>query len=110
MNCEFFIDDNFLGSGTVTETSPTNESLAFYCPSCGEVWARICVPDSKWFFERHYCARCWRSRPDFSDGVELFGPIVSATKSWVTDFPIEILKRDFLILMELHDDRTIQTP
>lgn len=56
-----FIGPRLIGSDTVPffyrhgqRISP--KSHAFFCPVCGEIWARIFIPDTKWYVIHRECS------------------------------------------------------
>jgi hypothetical protein len=62
----FFVGDEFLGEsprGLQHRTNAYPLSIAFFCPSCGDIWARCPVegsPRSRWRVAFSACERCDR--------------------------------------------------
>jgi hypothetical protein len=92
---DWFLEDKHIGSGTMPSPfkwgAPIPQhSNAYYCPVCGDVWARIAVQDAKWFFIPR---RCKKHGPPFL--------LQYNTHELNSSAPIEIWAREFLIAMEL---------
>lgn len=59
----FEIDGRHYGQSTrdwevVKAEEVPPESLAWYCPHCGVVWARAGIVSRPWYFYRQSCERC----------------------------------------------------
>ena len=57
----FFYQDKFLGEssrGLCLRTNDRPVSTAFFCPICGEIWARAVVEGSRWYTKHVECSRC----------------------------------------------------
>jgi hypothetical protein len=104
----FFIGGKFFGIGNVgygynrRAGHYAPESLAYFCPTCGEIWARIAVADAIWQTYRAYCEQ---------HPAPWYMPAGSIILPWVEEmaitFPEEVLKREILIYgKELEDARS----
>jgi len=68
----YFEHDNFLGSYDGKEAYSVLPSYHFFCPNCGEIWARIiCEPgDSHRIFDSIWCGGCARNNTHgIRDGI-----------------------------------------
>lgn len=91
----WFIENQYLGKG---EASPEMKwgkpvhpnHIAFYCPLCGEVWARMLINrlDCKWYFIPRNCKK---HGPPFL--LRYDDPMNESA-------PINVWAREFLIAME----------
>ncbi len=69
-------------------------SLAFFCPGCGDVWARFMIDDglgTLWTSHNRPCAKCgigsvWQDAP-------FFAPLMAA-------MPLKVVAREFLLAMD----------
>jgi hypothetical protein len=91
-----FIDNTYLGEGTGTCRGRDSkifpeQNTGFLCKFCGEIWARLVVPDphATWFFLHQPCPRCGTGRLNIN--------------YWIgddQDGPPRWLAREFLLAME----------
>lgn len=57
----FFHRDKYLGEGVRGLNPRTNDrprSTAFFCPICGEIWARAVIDGSLWQISYVDCSKC----------------------------------------------------
>lgn len=93
---EFFSGSQYLGQGMLRLTFIKGElerpiSRAFFCPICGEVWARVVVEGASEF--QSYTRTCARHDPRWS--IEIPGSIwISWDRDFQDAFPSEALKRE----------------
>jgi len=77
----------------------TRQSVAYFCPHCGEVWARLVSDRSKadWIAYHVGCDRC--------EQPNLFAPAGSLLLSFDTllesSLPLALLRREVLLLRSL---------
>ncbi len=109
--CHWFLDRTPIGAGTVPASA---ESQAFYCESCGDVWARLCVSGaSRTLLVHRPCVRhnsasalTWNAIP----GTLASWRSAADSPYWDTAhcleyMPRSVLKREFDILVA-HLDRS----
>lgn len=76
-------------------------SIAFFCPQCGEIWARlVSTEDTKWGPVVHRsCDKCGPLNPPYD-----FERAGSLTFSYDADLynalPVDLLRREVLLLKE----------
>ncbi len=80
-----------------TDLAPPR-SLAFFCPHCGEVWARrIISPETRWNVLTHECPK--HPAPRYCEPA---GSIwINANEDFVKNLPLEVLKYETLLRLEL---------
>lgn len=66
-------------------------SQLFLCPTCGEVWARIAIPDARWVAQHIGC----RQHP--SMGYDVGGSFIPAWRQNLRDLPIEVLQYELAL-------------
>lgn len=57
----FFLRGQFLGEATrglCPRTNSRPRSIAFFCPKCGEIWARAAVEGAEWRTSHVECSDC----------------------------------------------------
>lgn len=101
----FFIGSQYLGSCTRSLISTSYgafmpKSLAFFCPECGEVWARALVDGVTFSIEYARCAK--HPHPDLASPVgfptHFPGSLWKDHQHQFTNaLPPEVLQREFLI-------------
>ena len=52
----YFVNNHFLASGAV-EAVGKPDSIAYFCPTCGEVWARVVVEGCSWHVDPAPCEK-----------------------------------------------------
>lgn len=99
MNVSWFLEDKFLGQGQCPTATKWGHPLtqmhnAYYCPDCGEVWARILTDDpaSRWYFIPR---RCKRHGPPFL--------LQYNEEELNSSAPLHIWAREFLIAMTFYN-------
>lgn len=73
-------------------------SQAFLCPTCGEVWARIVVPNTRWMAVHAGC----RKHPQHQDDVG--GTFIRPWRHDLRDLPAEILAYELDIRLALYKE------
>jgi hypothetical protein len=72
----YFLGSRFLGASEVPRGSA---SQAFLCDVCGEVWARIVIPEARWAFEFSRCERHPdASRPRIAGSLLRYPPVLDS--------------------------------
>lgn len=76
-------------------------SLAFFCPQCGEVWARrIISPGTRWNAITHECPK--HRSPRY---CEPEGSIwMNYNKDYLEHLPLEVLRYETLLRLEHEND------
>jgi predicted RNA-binding Zn-ribbon protein involved in translation (DUF1610 family) len=90
---QYYIDNQFVGHSEIGEVRVREhlvepESIAYFCPRCGDVWARIVVCDTSrlWGISNNLC-------PRHGLGTMWIG----YEKEHMAAFPRELLEREFLL-------------
>jgi hypothetical protein len=59
--CDYFIGTRHLGSTQLPKRGEPLNSLAWFCESCGNTWARAVVEGATWSVEYNRCEPCGRA-------------------------------------------------
>jgi len=112
----FFVDGKFLGE---TERDWWKRrrphvvgpcSYLFFCPACGEVWAKCPVTQvgtgtrqvQQFDSVRHLCRKCWLPHAD--DRWQIPGSLLlDFDEEFVGALPEEVLKRELLLAIDLYE-------
>lgn len=82
VTAKYYVEDEFLGESVVETVVGLPHSFAYFCTSCGRVWARIHANPDLWFPE---CVPCAKHRPKaVFDWEKQPGSILAYT--WSKDF------------------------
>jgi hypothetical protein len=95
MSAQYFRGTRLVGTGPYsprwsTSTAPGQFSYAYFCPTCGDIWARIAT-DRPWFAVTRGCQAHPYPHTDQPGGLWL--------PPWPTeilDYPVEVLREEFL--------------
>ncbi len=96
MRAQFFLSSRFAGTSDVPfeqfkEESAAPQSRAYYCSTCGDVFARMVVEGpTGWRYEPRRCARCGHS-PGVVAGSILWLPHGSES---FENLPPQVLKHE----------------
>jgi hypothetical protein len=114
ISANYFLGNRLAGQSTF-ECGCLPHSLAYFCPSCGEVWARIhcTAPDQETYWMVIHCPCHLHTPRGALDWSRIPGTLTSAfpTKGhlslldWaraVEHLPAEILRREFDLLLTHH--------
>lgn len=83
-------------------------NIAFFCPFCGDIWARRIVPDGdpQWTLWTRPCAKHPNS---ISRGIS--GSVwQDYDTEYLNHMPLELLRREFLLYMETVYDNSVLPP
>lgn len=78
-----------------SDTDPTSPSLAYICPTCGDLWGRVQVPGQEWLPVKTPCKL--HSRDHDNPGSSFIFP----WKKGVADLPPEVLNYEILLRLDL---------
>lgn len=93
----FYLHNRFLGSSrrhyqwTDTPGHYATVSLVLLCPTCGDAWGRILIPNTEWFARQAPCA----NHPPYPEFVG--GSFIPSWRRTYDDLPREVLIREFLL-------------
>ena len=93
---EFFIGDHSMGRSFV---AGEDRSRAFFCESCGTIWARAQIPGARWIIESLLCENHqldWPFRIPGSIWL-LWEPAFNAS------FPPALVEREFRLALAIYD-------
>lgn len=101
----FFFGSTYLGKASA-EAEQRGEfilqpaSHAFFCPRCGNIWARIVShrPPESW-------ATWYRTCPQHTDRITEYGcgGVFTDSDLLIEEYPHDVLKHDFLTLCAIRD-------
>lgn len=104
MQVAYFLGNKLLAQTDIipwwSDTDLAISSLAYLCPTCGEVWARVAIRDAAWTAAAHHCERCAGPRS------YLLGEPGSFIHPWLratSHFPREVLIHEVLLRIRLLD-------
>lgn len=92
----YFLGARLLGSGKTawwSDTSIETMSQVFICPTCGEAWGRVVIPDADWTPVRRGC----RQHPPINDAG---GSFIAPWRHAFAELPIEVLRYEMNIRLE----------
>lgn len=99
---QFFVGNQYLGEaprGLASRTNSPPPSLAFFCPQCGEVWARCPIDNQRWTISHSPCEKC--------DRIDILTLPGSLWRALDTEFqnalPREALLREFHLALKYLD-------
>lgn len=98
-----FVGGQYLGS---SHRYPLNKhstlqkpiSFACFCPVCGDVWARVVIPDTKFFCYHIACSK------HHYDGSPTAGSLwITMEQDFIDTMPFEVLKRELLLHIDNYE-------
>jgi hypothetical protein len=95
MSAAYFLGSRLLAVSQVPflwdDTREAEVSQLYLCPTCGEVWARVAVTDTRWVAHRQGCIR----HPSF--GSDVGGSFIQPWRRNISDLPEEVLQYELAI-------------
>ncbi|MDE2097538.1 MAG: hypothetical protein KGL39_09855 [Patescibacteria group bacterium] len=103
---QYFIGNRFFGESTILYTWASPESTAYFCRTCGEIWARIWVRETPWELRQVPCEKHlpvgvadWSSTPG-----SILHPLITkdfcGSPQWastIEHLPETVIRREFFI-------------
>lgn len=71
-------------------------STAYFCPVCGEVWARIMIEGAEWLPTNSPC-------PKHTNGLRKGGYFIAPWRKTYWELPQEVLKYELQLLLDRYD-------
>lgn len=105
----YFLGNQLIASALPLRAPSGSQSQAYFCPTCGDIWARLVAEDSEDYFDINvvYCERHeWRGVPGWGTvpGTLCQGSVVNlSTMRWIAAIealPMPVLEREFLVLYQ----------
>lgn len=109
----YFIHGKLHGQSTFP-CNFTPHSLAYFCPTCGEIWARIVIAEESYWSVEH--VTCKKHRPQgVPDWGKIPGTLCASISSWRKDLsvmwwgralehlPPAILQREFELTLSHYE-------
>ncbi len=74
---------------------PWCASLAYLCPDCGDLWARVAIEGRPWHAIMRRCPRCGD------------GHLIHPWSVPLNTYPPQVLEREALLILERWNDHTL---